>query len=202
MPGFVSGGLLPQKMRGKTLNGMVHITDYYATFAGLAGVSAVDTGGPAPVDSIDQWQYISGSTSTPPRSEMVYEHRKFNNDTEYTGAVRREQWKLVLSREHAAGWFGHFSPNASFANGTGSKVYNAVGPCGPDRPCLYNLETDPTEKVNVAAQNPAKVKELQGWFKQLENEYHPPLFNPPNDVGGYCGSIAKHGGWLAPWRTD
>jgi hypothetical protein len=67
---------------------------------------------------------------------------------------------------------------------------------------LYDLDADPTEKINVAAQNPAKVKELQGWFKQLEKEYHPPLFNPPNDVEGYCGSIAKHGGWLAPWRTD
>ena len=28
VPGFVSGGLLPQKMRGTTLHGMVHITDY------------------------------------------------------------------------------------------------------------------------------------------------------------------------------
>jgi hypothetical protein len=28
VPGFVSGGLLPAKMRGKTLRGMVHITDY------------------------------------------------------------------------------------------------------------------------------------------------------------------------------
>ena len=37
---------------------------------------------------------------------MVYEHRKFNNDTQYTGAVRRGDWKLVVSREHAAGWFG------------------------------------------------------------------------------------------------
>ena len=99
----------------------------------------------------------------------------------------------------------------------------------------------------MAAQNPAKVKELQAWFKQLETEcllascnslllsvslclcifsflgrslwlspshclglntnvvrsrYHPPLFNPPMDVEGYCESIAKHGGWLAPWRTD
>ena len=56
--------------------------------------------------SIDQWPYISGKTQTPPRQDMVYEHRKFNNDTQYTGAVRRGDWKLVVSREHAAGWFG------------------------------------------------------------------------------------------------
>ena len=93
-------------MRGKTLRGIVHITDFYATFAGLAGVSAVDKAGPSPVDSIDQWQFISGAAATSARNDMVYEHRLFNNDTEYTGAVRRGKWKLVVSREHAAGWFG------------------------------------------------------------------------------------------------
>ena len=43
----------------------------------------------------------------------VYEHRKFNNDSQYSGALRMK-WKILLSREHAAGWFGQFSPNASY----------------------------------------------------------------------------------------
>lgn len=136
MPGFVSGGLLPAKMRGKTLRGMVHITDFYATFAGLAGVSAVDKAGPSPVDSIDQWQFISGGTATSARTDMVYEHRKFNNDTQFTGAVRRGNWKLVVSREHAAGWFGKQAPAspsvmlsngvATWSNQTRSKPINRV----------------------------------------------------------------------------
>ena len=40
------------------------------------------------------------------------------------------------------------------------------------------------------------------WFKTLEDEYHPPLVNPPMDIEGYCASNAKHQGWLAPWRED
>ena len=50
VPGFVSGGLLPAQMRGTTLHGIIHITDYYNTFATLAGVDPKDTGGPAPID--------------------------------------------------------------------------------------------------------------------------------------------------------
>ena len=50
VPGFVSGGLLPAQMRGKTLHGIVHITDYYNTFSTLAGVDPKDTGGPTPID--------------------------------------------------------------------------------------------------------------------------------------------------------
>jgi hypothetical protein len=63
-------------------------------------------GGPAPIDSINQWEYISGATTTPARTDMIYEHRKFNNDTIYSGALRKGKFKLVLSREHEAGWFG------------------------------------------------------------------------------------------------
>jgi hypothetical protein len=37
---------------------------------------------------------------------------------------------------------------------------------------------------------------------QLEGTYHPPLFNPPMDVDGYCASIKKNQGWLMPWRAD
>ena len=37
-------------MRGTTLHGIIHITDYYNTFATLAGVDPKDTGGPAPID--------------------------------------------------------------------------------------------------------------------------------------------------------
>ena len=50
---------------------------------------------------------------------MVYEHRKFNNDTQYTGAVRRGDWKLVVSREHAAGWFGQVGLRDLRQGGTG-----------------------------------------------------------------------------------
>ena len=40
--GFVSGGYLPEKMRGQKIDGYIHIADWYATFCYLAGVDPTD----------------------------------------------------------------------------------------------------------------------------------------------------------------
>jgi hypothetical protein len=53
VPLAVSGGLLPPSARGKKATGLAHVSDWYKTFASLAGASPEDTGGPSPMDSID-----------------------------------------------------------------------------------------------------------------------------------------------------
>ena len=35
---------------------------------------------PAPVDGVDMWPYLSGSTPVPPRNEVVLDHRMFPYD--------------------------------------------------------------------------------------------------------------------------
>merc|ERR1712107_621631 len=46
------------------MGGMIHIADWYATFAGLAGVDPTDTlaasSGLPPIDSIDVWPFLAG----------------------------------------------------------------------------------------------------------------------------------------------
>ena len=39
---FVSGGFLPQAMRGQKTEGYIHIADWYATLCALAGVDPTD----------------------------------------------------------------------------------------------------------------------------------------------------------------
>ena len=39
---FVAGGVIPKKMQGTICHETVHVTDYYATFAWLAGVDPRD----------------------------------------------------------------------------------------------------------------------------------------------------------------
>lgn len=71
---FISGGFVPAAMRGSKNTDPVHIADWYATFAALAGVNATDAaaaraGLPA-VDGVNLWPRLSGSTSTPARHEI------------------------------------------------------------------------------------------------------------------------------------
>ena len=38
---FASGGLIPEKMRGKSTQGFINIADWYTTFCKLAGVDPI-----------------------------------------------------------------------------------------------------------------------------------------------------------------
>ena len=39
---FIAGGYLPEAWRGKVENGMMHISDWYATFCALNGIDPTD----------------------------------------------------------------------------------------------------------------------------------------------------------------
>ena len=71
---FVSGGFLPEKMRGTKTEGYIHLADWYGTFCGLAGVNMTDKRAAAanlpPVDSLDMWPLISGETTTYLQTEI------------------------------------------------------------------------------------------------------------------------------------
>jgi len=59
---LVSGGFVPEGVRGRRHQGVVSIADWYATFSYLAGVSSFDpmshSAGLPPVDGIEQWSAI------------------------------------------------------------------------------------------------------------------------------------------------
>ena len=61
---FVNGGYLPSAMRGSQVKALMSVADFWATFAGLAGVDTTDQkasrNGLPPIDSIDMWPVISG----------------------------------------------------------------------------------------------------------------------------------------------
>ena len=57
------------------------------------------------------------------------------------------------------------------------------------KPCLFNLQDDPTEHDDVADSNPDLVQELVDFAKEIAEEYHPPQHDPAQDLSGYCGAI-------------
>ena len=76
---FVSGGYLPEDMRGTMTDEYIHLADWYATFSNLAGVDPTDelaaSFGLPEIDSLDMWPLISGQVSTSPHMcTDVYTH--------------------------------------------------------------------------------------------------------------------------------
>jgi len=71
---FVTGGLIPEKMRGTESNDLIHFADWYGTFCYLAGADQNDTvaiaNGLPNTDSINQWPVLSGETTTSQRTEL------------------------------------------------------------------------------------------------------------------------------------
>ena len=69
---FVSGGFLPEAVRGGVFTGYISVADWYGTLSTMVGVSPEDNvdGVPA-VDSIDIWSslMVPNGTSTP-RTEI------------------------------------------------------------------------------------------------------------------------------------
>ena len=72
---WIGGGAVPAAMRGKKLEGLTAVWDIYATFAGLAGVDPTDHSAAAanlpPIDSVDLWPYLSGATTSSPRTRLA-----------------------------------------------------------------------------------------------------------------------------------
>ena len=185
---FAAGGFLPPKMRGTIESGHIHIADWYATFAGLAGVSsatlvdrrAAAAGLPA-LDSIDVWPLVSGTNTTSPRVEVPLSaatgsaHLSRASDAD-TAEVRSPtyfvggeglivgKWKIITGLQHH-GPFDPPSKNLCNAMAADPKVgWNQTSPGVPcncaDPGCLFDLEADPLETTDLAAKEPAKLKEL------------------------------------------
>ncbi|WP_334164255.1 sulfatase-like hydrolase/transferase [Phenylobacterium sp.] len=72
----------------------------------------------------------------------------------------------------------------------------------PEAVWLHDLETDPTERINLAARLPDKVRELQALFAEREKAFAPPAWTPAArtriDIDGYspsAGDDVEHIYW-------
>ena len=161
--GFVSGGYLPEKMRGQKTDGYIHIADWYSTFCNLAGVDPTDERAAEaklpPIDSLNMWPMISGQNATSPRVDIP---------ATFSTLISGD-YKILQGDVKQAGWTGPQYPNLTNPAG-GIKT---VEHCG-DGGCLYNIKDDPEERVNLATKMPDVLKEMQ----QKLAKYQATFFNP------------------------
>ena len=171
---FLAGGVLPRSLCGARSEALVHISDWYPTFATLAGAVPSDdaniSGAVYPIDGVDVWPMLIGVNATQPRPITVVTEVSAIEVVAHSGG-RVEMWKLVT----LAGQSNHYDRagrqlNASaqpclngrqpdppqpgrtdpIVNGPASHEREACPVCNSSSPCLYELVADPSERSNRA----------------------------------------------------
>jgi arylsulfatase A-like enzyme len=99
---------------------------------------------PLPLDGVDIWPVITQRAKSP-HAEILH------NSTPSGGAIRVGDWKLIIK------------------TGKGSRKNNQS-----ESVELFNLATDPSEKTNLAQQNPEKLRELRARYLHYASAAVPP----------------------------
>jgi arylsulfatase B len=191
---LVSGGFLPKAKRGTVTNSIISIADWYSTFATLAGAiteakhdaPAVAVGLPD-IDGVDQWPAITKGIKV--RNEI-----HISDQTLIQG-----KWKFMMGKFTNAARPGRIYPDTQItgrpihvtpvsveqfeANFPGSAPYivqlnqflnqDSIVDCGDDG-CLYNVEIDPYEKINVASSFTKIRKMMKARLIQLNQKNYNP----------------------------
>src|SRR5205823_4748591 len=122
---------------GTVVNEPLHMVDWYPTILKLGGGSPDQ---PLPLDGKDAWATITAGRPSPHEDIL-------NNVTPTAGAIRVGNWKLVVN--------GGRGEDGSADEGAAARK------AGKDTVELFNLADDLSEKNNLAATMPDKVKDLR-----------------------------------------
>ena len=198
---FANGGLIPDKMRGKSTQGFIHIADWYTTFCKLAGVDPSDSGeGKFPVDGMDVWPLITGeSTDTHDKEIVLGFNFTYSNQHKNQGAIIVGAHKLIVGPQKGGCDSVMWSPlDYPCSN----------GPEGPDCDpyCVYDVLKDPEEKHNLAKEDSNLLKTLLEHYNKYSKEprhmqdqgYHS-VADVPHDPQA-CKYMMDHGGYWQPWE--
>merc|ERR1712048_1242143 len=168
-------------MGGTVLSDFIHVSDWYATFCAIAGVSSVDDraakAGLPPVDGIDHSDLLIGAAKagTGNRTEIHHSVR----------ALTQGRWKLITGgymdeiAKHPMGipligW-------SDYGNGWGFQAvrntFLAFENCRSG--CLYDVIDDPSEKDNRAQAEPEVLARMKERLDKLnEDKFLPDRGSP------------------------
>ena len=119
---YASGGLLPAGVVGTVNDGLISGPDVYATFCAMAGVDPTDERAAAanlpPVDGLNMWPFLSGSSPTSPRTEVpvgstageanLAAKNMSGYDTVVQALVTADGWKLIIGETGQNIWTGPY----------------------------------------------------------------------------------------------
>eukprot|EP00928_Gymnodinium_smaydae_P069341 TRINITY_DN5277_c1_g1_i2.p1 TRINITY_DN5277_c1_g1~~TRINITY_DN5277_c1_g1_i2.p1 ORF type:complete len:514 (-),score=31.57 TRINITY_DN5277_c1_g1_i2:47-1588(-) len=195
---FVSGGFLPVSQRNRDVKGFMHIADWYATFARLAGVDPHDqraaAAGLPGIDSLDMLDMILGVNQTSPRREVPLSGGPSGKGAliMYESGTGRH-WKLIRSSQGSA-----YFPGPTTPNGTASEPEELE--CNPA--CLFDLENDEVEHHDVSARHPTVLKKMLERAVELDKTYYQSAGSTQLDTAARSVAKSKYGGFWGPWQDN
>ena len=141
---------------GTTVPAMMHVVDWYPTLLKLTGASLNQE---LPLDGKDIWPSLTKGKPSP-HEEILF------NSAPDRGAIRVGDWKLVLHGLNAGS-----KPPEEARKGTETTKRTTTSSESIE---LFNLAEDPSEKTNLAGENPKKLKELRARYDALASQAVPP----------------------------
>lgn len=217
---FVSGGLVPEALRGTTSGVRMHIVDWYPTFCKLAGVDPNDdsTVPPLPVDPTDpgkdvyqgnlSWPGLDGvdvwdALMAPASHNLLSLHANITLSRE---VLLRGKYKILTAERGNTGQ-SHFDYENGWEYPNGTWVQPPAGfDCGAVygdkrnwshtvfKPCLFDLVADPREEHDLAGEMPELMESM--WAELNETwlgYYHA---RSPVELTGPCDSKCANAHWL------
>ena len=146
----------PGKIKpGVTTDQLTSLTDVMATCASIAGAELPND---AAEDSYDMLGVLLGTQGkTPVRQYLLQQTISLGM------SIRHGRWKLL---DHKGSGGNNYEKNANL------RPY-IIPDTEPDSPGqLYNLETDPGERVNVYSKHPEIVRELKARLEEFKSSGH------------------------------
>lgn len=210
---LVAGGILPAERRGKTESGLVTGWDWLSTYVSLTGGDPTDhkakAAGLPGIDSVDQWDLISGKNTTAPRTKIIIgdtsaETPNGDGKTLVGGVIRAEGdklWKLLVGAKDKLYTIDQYvRTGPSWPNSSSHLVPLAhEHTCGRDakRGCLFELNADPFELESVAETNTDLFTELLAEVDEAQTTVYSPDRGKKDK--GACDAAKSRGGWWGPW---
>jgi len=164
---FVTGGAVPKSKRGTVLNDFIHLCDWYATFASIAGVDAFDerahAANLAPVDGIDHSALLIGDAKPGSGARNEIHHS--------VAALTVGKWKLITGGRMDNQSRPMGGPQVPFSGwrpgyGKAAKENNAdIVNCA--KGCLMDIESDPNEHEEVSVKNPQVLQRMMARLFKL-----------------------------------
>jgi arylsulfatase A-like enzyme len=197
---FISGGFVPARVRGTSLDGYMHGADWYPTMLGLAGVSEKDPAGKDPagrsipdIDGIDMWGYLTNTSGggVSPRTEIVLSTEEDKTGGGGGGAMISGDYKLVTGWQTYGFWTAPRYPNVT-------TDHKAEKPFDCGQGCVFDIRSDPSEYRDLSKSQPALFSALLALFKTRKATQWEAVKIPtdPSKCEVYRG---QHGGFLGPY---